>query len=79
MGRHENLDFIEVYLSMDDFAGLQMQKSLLIFCLPVKDFYCFHLINFMQCHKAKNLIPEAGGQPTRTGEAVLDLQVAVSH
>nr|CAD1823189.1 unnamed protein product [Ananas comosus var. bracteatus] len=32
------------------------------------------LIVFDECHKAKNLIPEAGGQPTRTGEAVLDLQ-----
>jgi len=31
--------------------------------------------NILQCHKAKNLIPEAGGQPTRTGEAVLELQV----
>lgn len=29
----------------------------------------------MQCHKAKNLIPEAGGQATRTGEAVLEIQV----
>ncbi|KAI3997045.1 hypothetical protein MKX01_021321 [Papaver californicum] len=26
------------------------------------------------CHKAKNLFPEAGSQPTRTGEAVLELQ-----
>ncbi|XP_074301676.1 protein FORGETTER 1-like isoform X1 [Silene latifolia] len=32
------------------------------------------LVIFDECHKAKNLIPEAGGQPTRTGEAVLDLQ-----
>ncbi|GJV63920.1 protein FORGETTER 1 [Tanacetum coccineum] len=30
------------------------------------------LIVFDECHKAKNLVPEAGGQPTRTGEAVLD-------
>lgn len=29
----------------------------------------------LQCHKAKNLVPEAGSQPTRTGEAVLELQV----
>jgi P-loop containing NTP hydrolase pore-1 len=28
----------------------------------------------MQCHKAKNLIPESGSQPTRTGNAVFDLQ-----
>ncbi|XP_004293788.1 PREDICTED: protein strawberry notch homolog 1 [Fragaria vesca subsp. vesca] len=32
------------------------------------------LIVFDECHKAKNLIPEAGSQPTRTGEAVLDIQ-----
>lgn len=32
------------------------------------------LIIFDECHKAKNLVPEAGSQPTRTGEAVLDLQ-----
>ncbi|XP_020269430.1 protein FORGETTER 1 [Asparagus officinalis] len=32
------------------------------------------LVVFDECHKAKNLIPEAGSQPTRTGEAVLDLQ-----
>lgn len=32
------------------------------------------LIVFDECHKAKNLVPEAGGQPTRTGEAVLEIQ-----
>lgn len=32
------------------------------------------LIVFDECHKAKNLVPEAGSQPTRTGEAVLDIQ-----
>nr|GEX46630.1 protein FORGETTER 1 isoform X2 [Tanacetum cinerariifolium] len=32
------------------------------------------LIVFDECHKAKNLVPEAGGQSTRTGEAVLDIQ-----
>ncbi|OVA03143.1 zinc finger protein [Macleaya cordata] len=32
------------------------------------------LVVFDECHKAKNLIPEAGSQPTRTGEAVLELQ-----
>ncbi|KAI3755989.1 hypothetical protein L1987_55800 [Smallanthus sonchifolius] len=32
------------------------------------------LIVYDECHKAKNLVPEAGGQPTRTGEAVLELQ-----
>ncbi|WVZ87055.1 hypothetical protein U9M48_033752 [Paspalum notatum var. saurae] len=26
------------------------------------------------CHKAKNLIPDAGSQPTRTGKAVLEIQ-----
>lgn len=33
----------------------------------------------LQCHKAKNLVPEAGGQPTRTGEAVLEIQVCPSN
>eukprot|EP00268_Persea_americana_P026498 TRINITY_DN2591_c1_g1_i1.p1 TRINITY_DN2591_c1_g1~~TRINITY_DN2591_c1_g1_i1.p1 ORF type:complete len:1271 (-),score=272.64 TRINITY_DN2591_c1_g1_i1:376-4122(-) len=32
------------------------------------------LVVFDECHKAKNLIPEPGGQATRTGEAVLELQ-----
>ncbi|KAF8692024.1 hypothetical protein HU200_039971 [Digitaria exilis] len=32
------------------------------------------LLVFDECHKAKNLIPEAGGQPTRTGKAVLEIQ-----
>lgn len=32
------------------------------------------LVIFDECHKAKNLVPEAGGQPTRTGEAVLEIQ-----
>lgn len=32
------------------------------------------LIVFDECHKAKNLVPEAGGQPTKTGEAVLEIQ-----
>ncbi|XP_073000947.1 LOW QUALITY PROTEIN: protein FORGETTER 1 [Typha latifolia] len=32
------------------------------------------LLVFDECHKAKNLVPEAGGQPTRTGEAVLEIQ-----
>lgn len=32
------------------------------------------LVIFDECHKAKNLVPEAGSQPTRTGEAVLELQ-----
>ncbi|KAG0590125.1 hypothetical protein KC19_1G074000 [Ceratodon purpureus] len=32
------------------------------------------LLVFDECHKAKNLVPEAGGQATRTGEAVLEIQ-----
>ncbi|KAL6843730.1 hypothetical protein ACP4OV_026301 [Aristida adscensionis] len=32
------------------------------------------LLVFDECHKAKNLIPDAGSQPTRTGKAVLDIQ-----
>ncbi|XP_028064644.1 protein FORGETTER 1-like isoform X3 [Camellia sinensis] len=32
------------------------------------------LVIFDECHKAKNLIPESGGQPTQTGKAVLEIQ-----
>ncbi|KAI7742940.1 hypothetical protein M8C21_010411, partial [Ambrosia artemisiifolia] len=32
------------------------------------------LIVFDECHKAKNLVPEAGKKPTHTGKAVLELQ-----
>ncbi|GAB4836724.1 udp-glycosyltransferase [Ancistrocladus abbreviatus] len=32
------------------------------------------LLIFDECHKAKNLVPEAGSKPTRTGEAVLEIQ-----
>ncbi|KAK1609385.1 hypothetical protein QYE76_033058 [Lolium multiflorum] len=32
------------------------------------------LVVFDECHKAKNLIPEAGGQSTRTGKSVLEIQ-----
>ncbi|TVU15826.1 hypothetical protein EJB05_39365 [Eragrostis curvula] len=40
--------------------------------------WCGHefdgLLVFDECHKAKNLIPDAGSQPTRTGKAVLEIQ-----
>jgi len=56
-----------------------MTDSLMFFC---SSNFSQHDIDYflwnktmLQCHKAKNLIPEAGGQPTRTGEAVLELQV----
>lgn len=32
------------------------------------------LIVFDECHKAKNLIPEAGAKPTKVGRLVLELQ-----
>ncbi|AQK46033.1 RING/FYVE/PHD zinc finger superfamily protein [Zea mays] len=32
------------------------------------------LLVFDECHKAKNLIPDAGSQPTRTGKTVLEIQ-----
>lgn len=32
------------------------------------------LVVYDECHKAKNLIPEAGSYPTRTGKAVVELQ-----
>ncbi|XP_047315332.1 protein FORGETTER 1 [Impatiens glandulifera] len=37
------------------------------------------LIIFDECHKAKNLVPETGSQPTRTGEAVLEIQAKLSE
>ena len=30
--------------------------------------------SFLQCHKAKNLIPDSGGKPSKVGEKVLELQ-----
>uniref|UniRef100_A0A0D6R552 PHD-type domain-containing protein n=1 Tax=Araucaria cunninghamii TaxID=56994 RepID=A0A0D6R552_ARACU len=37
------------------------------------------LLVFDECHKAKNLVPETGGQATRTGEAVLEIQVLLQQ
>jgi hypothetical protein len=37
------------------------------------------LVVFDECHKAKNLIPEGGGQSTRTGKSVLEIQVCVHN
>ncbi|PWZ45096.1 Protein FORGETTER 1 [Zea mays] len=36
------------------------------------------LLVFDECHKAKNLIPDAGSQPTRTGKTVLEIQESYS-
>ncbi|KAL2473580.1 RING/FYVE/PHD zinc finger superfamily protein [Forsythia ovata] len=50
--------------------GRSRLQQLVQWCGPQYD----GLIVFDECHKAKNLVPEAGGQPTRTGEAVLEIQ-----
>ncbi|CAK9179676.1 unnamed protein product [Ilex paraguariensis] len=50
--------------------GRSRLQQLVQWCGPEYD----GLLIFDECHKAKNLIPEAGGQPTRTGEAVLEIQ-----
>lgn len=50
--------------------GRSRLQQLVQWCGPEYD----GLIVFDECHKAKNLVPEAGGQPTRTGEAVLEIQ-----
>ncbi|CAI9087968.1 OLC1v1022187C2 [Oldenlandia corymbosa var. corymbosa] len=50
--------------------GRSRLQQLVQWCGPEYD----GLIIFDECHKAKNLVPEAGGQPTRTGEAVLEIQ-----
>ena len=34
---------------------------------------------FVQCHKAKNLIPDSGGKPSKIGEKVLELQTLLPH
>ena len=51
--------------------GRSRLQQVVAWCGPDYD----GLLVFDECHKAKNLVPEAGGQPTRTGEAVLELQV----
>lgn len=51
--------------------GRSRLQQIVAWCGPDYD----GLLVYDECHKAKNLVPEAGGQPTRTGEAVLELQV----
>ncbi|XP_030471562.2 protein FORGETTER 1 isoform X2 [Syzygium oleosum] len=50
--------------------GRSRLQQLVQWCGPEFD----GLVLFDECHKAKNLVPEAGSQSTRTGEAVLDIQ-----
>ncbi|CAA3021065.1 strawberry notch isoform X1 [Olea europaea subsp. europaea] len=50
--------------------GRSRLRQLVQWCGPEYD----GLIIFDECHKAKNLVPEAGGKPTRTGEAVVEIQ-----
>ncbi|XP_062093056.1 protein FORGETTER 1 [Humulus lupulus] len=50
--------------------GRSRLQQLVQWCGPNFD----GLIIFDECHKAKNLVPEAGSQPTRTGEAVVEIQ-----
>ncbi|KAL2475855.1 RING/FYVE/PHD zinc finger superfamily protein [Abeliophyllum distichum] len=50
--------------------GRSRLRQLVQWCGPEYD----GLIIFDECHKAKNLVPESGGKPTRTGEAVLEIQ-----
>ncbi|KAK6934763.1 Zinc finger, PHD-finger, partial [Dillenia turbinata] len=50
--------------------GRSRIQQLVQWCGPEFD----GLVIFDECHKAKNLVPEAGSQPTRTGEAVLEIQ-----
>ncbi|KAJ4815925.1 RING/FYVE/PHD zinc finger protein [Rhynchospora pubera] len=50
--------------------GRSRLQQLVQWCGPNFD----GLVVFDECHKAKNLIPESGSQPTRTGNAVLELQ-----
>ncbi|KAL4359884.1 hypothetical protein HN51_020073 [Arachis hypogaea] len=50
--------------------GRSRLQQLVQWCGPGFD----GLVIFDECHKAKNLVPESGSQPTRTGEAVLEIQ-----
>ncbi|KAI3414926.1 PHD-type domain-containing protein [Psidium guajava] len=50
--------------------GRSRLQQLVQWCGPEFD----GLVIFDECHKAKNLVPEAGSQSTRTGEAVLEIQ-----
>ncbi|KAI9116321.1 hypothetical protein K1719_012488 [Acacia pycnantha] len=50
--------------------GRSRLQQLVQWCGPGFD----GLVIFDECHKAKNLVPESGSQPTRTGEAVVDIQ-----
>ncbi|KAF6136596.1 hypothetical protein GIB67_016052 [Kingdonia uniflora] len=50
--------------------GLTRLQQLLKWCGSGYD----GLVVFDECHKAKNLVPEAGSLPTRTGAAVKELQ-----
>ncbi|AQK46025.1 RING/FYVE/PHD zinc finger superfamily protein [Zea mays] len=49
---------------------LSVSKQLVQWCGQEFD----GLLVFDECHKAKNLIPDAGSQPTRTGKTVLEIQ-----
>ncbi|XP_057486377.1 protein FORGETTER 1-like isoform X5 [Actinidia eriantha] len=51
--------------------GRSRLQQIVQWCGPEYD----GLLVFDECHKAKNLVPEAGGQSTRTGEVVLEIQV----
>ena len=54
----------------------------MLFIRPAAFFLLSWLIEYVkciQCHKAKNLVPETGGQATRTGEAVLEIQVSFHY
>ncbi|XP_010537824.1 PREDICTED: protein strawberry notch [Tarenaya hassleriana] len=50
--------------------GRSRMQQLVQWCGPGFD----GLVIFDECHKAKNLVPEAGSQPTRIGQAVVDIQ-----
>ncbi|RYR31987.1 hypothetical protein Ahy_B01g056968 isoform I [Arachis hypogaea] len=64
--------YISLIASSD--KGQSRLKQLVQWCGPKFD----GLIIFDECHKAKNLMPEAKGgmQPTQTGKAVLDMPEA---
>ena len=50
--------------------GMSRLKQLVEWCGEGFD----GLVVFDECHKAKNLVPDAGGKPTKVGKKVLELQ-----
>uniref|UniRef100_K7L8C1 Strawberry notch AAA domain-containing protein n=1 Tax=Glycine max TaxID=3847 RepID=K7L8C1_SOYBN len=65
---HSYLNSSSTFSNFAGFVSLPTQASPSLFFISDETSRC------IECHKAKNLVPESGSQPTRTGEAVVDIQ-----